>query len=239
MTSPVLNCMAKDPAADVNLVLFLKAPHNAKRRLAAEIGDLATAVAKLLCECALEDVEDWQGPAWLSPANPDDAAWLASRVGRTPQVMPQKGANLGERINHVDAALRSKGLMKIIFIGADCPELDSEYLNEAAAYLDDYDAVVGPSRDGGVVLMGARRPWPALRELRWSTDHLMADLSSACERSGWTTARLGVRSDVDDLEDLLALRNELANDTRRARRDLAEWLTARADMLQGDGRGNT
>ncbi len=87
--------------------------------------------------------------------------------------------------------------------------------------------------------MGARRPWPELRELRWSTDHLLEDLSSACEQSAWTTARLGVRSDVDNLADLLALRNELVNDTRRARRDLAEWLAAKADTLRTEGRGNT
>ena len=60
--------MTKDPAADVSLVLFLKAPHNAKRRLAAEIGKSATAVAGLLCECALKYMEDWQGLNWFSPA---------------------------------------------------------------------------------------------------------------------------------------------------------------------------
>ena len=230
--------MTKDPVADVSLVLFLKAPHNAKRRLAAEIGKSATAVARLLCECALQDMEDWQGPAWFSPAEPDDEAWLDSRLSSTARIMPQRGANLGERINYVDAQVRSTGPTKIIFIGSDCPGLDSEYLGEAAAHLDEYDAVVGPSRDGGVVLMGARRAWPELRDLRWSTSHLLEDLCSACERSGWTIARLEVRSDIDNLSDLLTVRNELLNDTRRTRRDLTEWLTSQADTLQTeDGEG--
>ena len=224
--------MTKDPVADVSLVLFLKAPHNAKRRLAAEIGKSATAVAGLLCECALQDMEDWQGLTWFSPAEPDDAAWLDSRISNTARIMPQRGTNLGELINIVDAQLRSTGLTKIIFIGSDCPGLDSEYLREAAAHLDEYDAVVGPARDGGVVLMGAHRAWPELRNLRWSTSHQLEDLCCACERSEWAIARLAVRSDIDNLDDLLAVRNELLNDARPTRKNLTEWLTSRADTLQ-------
>jgi hypothetical protein len=181
-------------------------------------------------------MEDWQGLAWFSPAESDDAAWLDSRISNTARIMPQRGTNLGERINFVDAQLRSTGLTKIIFIGSDCPGLDSEYLREAAAHLDEYDAVVGPSRDGGVVLMGAHRAWPELRNLRWSTSHLLEDLCSACERSEWAIARLAVRSDIDNLDDLLAVRNELLNDARPTRRNLTEWLTSRADTLQTKGR---
>ena len=84
--------------------------------------------------------------------------------------------------------------------------------------------------------MGARRAWPELADLRWSTSHLLEDLCSACERSGWTIARLEVRSDIDNLSDLLTVRNELLNDARPTRKNLTEWLTSRADTLQTKNR---
>ena len=224
--------MARHPAADVHLVLFFKAPHNAKRRLAAQIGELATTAASLLCDCALQDMEGWPGPAWLSPASADDGQWLAARMGKATPMILQQGANLGERINHVDAVLRSKGQIKILFIGSDCPGLDADYLNAAATHLDDHDAVVGPSRDGGVVLMGARRPWPRLGELRWSSARLHDDLTAACGQQGWATQRLGLRSDVDTASDLLQARAELAGDARCTRRDLAEWIAERSGVLR-------
>lgn len=240
-TSPVLSFMAtrSTSATDVNLVLFLKAPGNAKRRLAAKIGDLATTAATLLWDCALQDMEDWQGPRWFSPADPRDEAWLVSRIGRATEVIPQRGGNLGARINHVDRELRSRGVAKIIFIGTDCPGLDSEYLGQAASRLDEHDVVLGPSRDGGVVLMGARNAWPELDDLAWSTDRLHGELSTVCEQSGWTVASLEVRSDIDTVSDLIAARRELANDERPARRDLTEWIAKHTDVLMTESGGGS
>ena len=59
------------------------------------------------------------------------------------------------------------------------------------------------------------------------------DLATLCDRAGWTIARLGIRSDIDTVSDLLAARDELGGDTRRTRRDLAEWISARGDTLSG------
>ncbi len=222
-------------AADVNLVLFLKAPHNAKRRLATEIDELATTAATLLWACALQDLADWRGPAWFSPADAGDHDWLRSELGGAVDVIRQRGANLGGRINHVDRALRAKGLAKLLFIGTDCPGLDPDYLELAAAGLQAHDAVLGPSSDGGVVLMGARRAWPDLTALPWSTDRLHDALSSVCAHHGWSVARLPVRSDIDTVADLLAARDALENDERPSRRELAAWIAARSDRLTRHG----
>ncbi len=224
--------MIDPPVSDASLVLFLKAPANSKRRLAAQIGELATETAALLWECALEDLRTWRGPAWFSPADREDEAWLVSRLDVGSGIIVQRGENLGQRINHVDAELRSAQEGKLLFIGTDCPGLDLNYLEEAAARLDHVDAVLGPSRDGGVVLMGARRPWPALDELSWSTDRLCAELTARCRRDGWTVGHLDVRSDVDTVSHLLAARHELANDERAARRALVAWSVANDARLR-------
>ena len=138
--------------AHPSLVVMLKAPANAKRRLAAEIGDLAGEAASHLLACALEDALAWPGPAWLSPANPQDQDWLLSEIragtmpmaavcpspaatgnrkegpaahrGKTFGVIAQQGGNLGERINYVDGELRQRGVGDLLFVGTDCPGLD-------------------------------------------------------------------------------------------------------------------
>ena len=244
---------------------MLKAPANAKRRLAAEVGDLAGEAAAHLVACALEDARSWSGHTWLSPANQHDRDWLLSEIGaeftsaqpscpsstgaanphdtdtshrgKICGLVPQRGGNLGERINHVDSELRRHGVGRLIFVGTDCPGLDSTYLEQAASSLQSADAVLGPAGDGGVVLMGARRPWPELKELGWSTQGLCGELRNLCLDDGWNVATLDVREDVDTLGDLLGAGAGLRGDGRASRRRLAEWLSAHRGALSAQHPG--
>lgn len=248
-------------SAHAGLVVMLKAPANAKRRLAAQVGGLAEEAAAHLLACALEDALAWPGPTWLSPADPRDRDWLLSVIGAETKPAPtslprlatcsdpnvvtathrnamcglilQQGENLGERINYVDSELRRRGRggSRLVFVGTDCPGLDSAYLNQAALELEQADAVLGPAGDGGVVLMGARRPWPDLGGLSWSTQDLFAELRGVCLDAGWSVATLDARKDVDTLQDLLGTWAALSGDRRRSRRDFAEWLRAHRGAL--------
>ncbi len=246
---------------------MLKAPVNSKRRLAAEVGDLAEEAAACLLDCALEDALSWPGPTWLSPANQRDRDWLMTEMetesplpqtfrlapvertspsgqvniqrGQFCGLVPQRGENLGERINTVDRDLRRRGVSRLIFLGTDCPGLDSAYLGQAAGSLQWADAVLGPAADGGVVLMGARRPWPNLTGLNWSTESLCAELRELCREAGWTVATLDAREDVDTLRDLLGAGTALADDRRASRQGLAEWLRAHNSALAARQRDMT
>ena len=239
-----------------SLVVMLKAPANAKRRLAAEVGDLAGEAAAHLLACALEDARSWSGPTWLSPASQRDWDWLLSEIdaeltpvqpsstgtanphdadtthcGKICGLVPQRGGNLGERINYVDSEQRRRGVGKLIFVGTDCPGLDATYLEQAASSLESADAVLGPAGDGGVVLMGARRPWPDLKGLAWSTQGLCGALKNLCLDCGWNVAMLDVREDVDTLGDLLGTGALLTDDERPSRRGMAKWLSAHRGAL--------
>ena len=138
--------------------------------------------------------------------------------------MIQSNGSLGQRINDVDARLRSRGIARILFIGADCPALDLGYLLRADAALDTADAVLGPAQDGGVVLMGARLPWPPIGDLAWSTPRLGADLAGRLAQRNFRVAMLDTLADVDCVEDVAAAAAALIDDTRPARRDLRDWL---------------
>ena len=252
MDIQIVNGTAEASGAD--LVVMMKAPANAKRRLAAEIGELAGEAAARLLACALEDARAWPGSTWLSPANQCDLDWLLSEVdaqsmptgtyrlpaagtasqpdSRNEQrggicgLVPQQGANLGARINYVDSYLRRRGADKLLFVGTDCPGLDSAYLEQAAFSLQNADAVLGPAGDGGVVLMGARLPWPDLRGLGWSTQGLGVELRGLCREAGWSVATLDVRDDVDTVADLLGAGDLLSEDGRASRRCLSQWVSA-------------
>jgi glycosyltransferase A (GT-A) superfamily protein (DUF2064 family) len=212
------------PAAGVCLVLMLKAPARSKRRLAGQIGELAYNAAEHLWACAHEDVAEWAGPVCFAPASESDSAWLDPRIGRDALVLIQPDGNLGERINHVNRRLHSRSLEKQIFIGIDCPALNSGYVERAARLLDGHDAVLGPARDGGVVLMAAKRPWPALDSLPWSSADLMTALEGLLRAEDWTVARLATLADIDSLDDLAAAAPALKRDPRPARRAFGRWI---------------
>ena len=209
------------------VVLMMKSPARSKRRLAEHIGATrATEIARRLLDCAYEDLVAWPGLKCVAPSAADES------VDAPPAdaVVVQRGDNLGERIQHINDELIRLGFERQIYIGIDCPRLDVAYLKRAATALGDHATVLGPAADGGVVLMGVRGRWPALAALPWSTSALFEALSTACAAAGSSAATLPRLDDVDTLDDLVALRTELAGDVRPARRALARWLAAQTDF---------
>ena len=209
----------------VCLVLMFKAPIRSKRRLVDDLGSLASKAAEHLWGCAHEDLNSWSGPVCFAPATQQDRQWLESKLGSKQCIVVQQGGNLGERINYVNKTLYEAGIETQIFIGIDCPELDAAYFKQALQSLEHHDAVFGPAMDGGVVLMAARHCWPELADLDWGGEELGPELVTRCRQHGWHTASLPCLSDVDTLDDLVALPQRLGSDRRPARRALCAWIT--------------
>ena len=210
------------------LVIFCRrpVPGRGKRRLAAEIGDQATAeVAALLLDTTLEDARAWPGPVVIAPAELDDMDWAKSLLtNENWRTIAQPAGNLGQRINHVDRQLRATGIMSTVFIGSDAPALrPSDYLAALEA-LQHHETVLAPASDGGVTLMGSTEAWPDLSSLPWSTDQLDNALQQCCESIDRRTARLVERCDVDHADDLCRLAAELKDDPRPARIRLRHWI---------------
>lgn len=208
------------------LVLMFKSPQRSKQRLAAEIGVRAQIAARHLFECAAADLAEWGGPVCFAPADAQDMEILASI--RCDNVVQQGSGNLGERINHVNDALLQTGHRRQLFIGIDCPTLDRDYLQAADMALTTADAVFGPARDGGVVLMGVAGQWPALSALPWSTAQLGEALINSCEQANLNVQLLETQSDVDSEADIRSLPKQLQGDQRLTRRRLCEWVESEA-----------
>jgi hypothetical protein len=206
---------------EATLVVFCRRPARGvgKQRLAAAVGaDTAHAIAAALLDCTLEDLAGWPGSIVLAPAEAGDADWARALLGARARVVPQPAGNLGARLESVDRTLRGQGLERLLFIGTDAPALPPGFFAAAAAALGHSDVVLGPARDGGVTLMGARRAWPPLAALPWSTATLGAALAAACRARGDAVALLEESADVDELADLDWLCEAIASDPRPARR---------------------
>lgn len=204
-----------------------------KQRIAATEGAaMARQLGERLLAAAIEDAASWPGPVALSPADGADLDWAGTLLNRQAEVIAQGDGNLGERLRHVDQALRRQGHEQLFYIGSDAPLLDFVYYARARQALRHADVVLGPAEDGGVTLMGGRVPWPELADLPWETAALGAALDRRCRSRGLTVHQLERRYDVDDVEILPRLYRELARDPRPARLALRAWLeTSAAELI--------
>jgi rSAM/selenodomain-associated transferase 1 len=130
---------------------------------------------------------------------PDEDLW--SDVYYTRQ--PQKGPDLGERMAHAFAWAFVHGYEEVIIIGSDCAELKYELLNEAFEKLKQYDAVIGPAKDGGYYLLGLKEVFaPVFINKQWSTDTVFAETLQDLEEAGKSVYQLPVLSDIDTMADI-------------------------------------
>ena len=134
------------------------------------------------------------------------------------QLMPQRGADLGDRERGVFEDLFRDGFSPVVMIGSDLPTLPPARVVEALERLraSDDRVVLGPADDGGYYLIGlvartADTPVPDLfTGIRWSTEWARADTVAAATRCGLRVNLLGNWYDVDDEAGLTRLRAELA-----------------------------
>lgn len=91
---------------------------------------------------------------------------------------------------------------KVLVIGTDCLDIDAELCTQALELLDRCHVVLGPTTDGGYYLIGSNCYRAGLfRNIRWSTEHTLADQLQVCQQNEWSVNLLPQRSDIDTWED--------------------------------------
>lgn len=216
----------QEHASSACLVLLCKRPAlgHSKQRLAVQVGQAqALQFARMLLDCALEDLNHWPGPKAISPDQPQFLGW-GSTLCPDALCLPQQGGNLGQRLNDLDSQLRARGQRRLIFIGSDCPTLAMHHYHEVDSLLAEYDTVLLKAQDGGVALMASNRPWPELSRLPWSTERLGQALADSCSHAGHSVVLAGELFDIDHLEDLTRLAGSLVEDLRPTRQHLRDAL---------------
>ncbi len=183
-----------------HLVVFVKAPRlgTVKRRLAADIGDLAAwrfyrdNAAGLLRRLG----RDRRWRTWLA-ITPDRAAGAKGAWPAGIDCFPQGPGDLGRRMAR---SLRILPPGPVVIIGSDVPAIAPDHVAQAFAALGRCDAVFGPAPDGGYWLAGFRRRPPGFdpfRNVRWSSPHALADTLANLDRR-WEVRLLDHLEDIDD-----------------------------------------
>lgn len=195
--------MAKDNPQD-RLIIFIKNPElgKVKTRLAKAVGkELALNIYKYLLEKTREATEN---------LNCNLALYYSSFIDLNDEWSEdiyekfiQKGKDLGEKMKNAFAEAFDSGFSKVMIIGSDCPQLNSELINMAFDLLDGVDVVIGPAKDGGYYLLGMKTPFDTLfTDKEWSTDSVFEDSIMDVMDASKKYAKLPMLSDLDDVYDL-------------------------------------
>jgi uncharacterized protein len=142
---------------------------------------------------------------------PEDAHEYFRQLAPDMGLTHQRGASLGERLDHLLTEALLGGSQRAVVMDSDSPTLPAAYLSRAFENLADADVVLGPTRDGGYYLIGMKQPQPhLLRQVQMSTPHVLADTLALAEASGLRVSLLPSWYDVDTIEDLHRLEDEIA-----------------------------
>ncbi|MBC8077093.1 MAG: TIGR04282 family arsenosugar biosynthesis glycosyltransferase [Chloroflexales bacterium] len=196
------------------LVIAAKEPAlgSVKTRLAATIGaDAALALYRcfLADTIALADtMPDCQLAFSFWPAT---ASAFFARLRPGCLLLPQCGANLGERMLNAFEQASANGYNRIVLIGSDLPGLPVAHVERAFAALDRQPAVLGPADDGGYYLLGLRAPQPALFHsgIAWSTPSVAQQTLAAAAAARLDIASVPLWYDIDTADDLRRLYADL------------------------------
>ena len=195
------------------IIIFAKAPQPgfAKTRLISALGaERAAELARQMLFNTLHEaiaaeigtVELCVTPAIHHPA------WRGIQLPAGIEISDQGEGDLGARL-----ALASERALvnaeQILLIGTDCVEMSGGLLREAAQALQEHDAVIHCTADGGYALLGLQRFSPFLfSDIPWSTD-AVADTTIARIGQLGRSVHIGqMLHDVDEPQDLKYFSNQ-------------------------------
>ncbi len=115
----------------------------------------------------------------------------------------QASGTLGHKMKQAFSWGFDKGYQQVCIVGSDCWELTSEIIMEGFQSLDQHQAVLGPSKDGGYYLLGLNLFKAEVFEGKaWSTDSVASDTLADFQSLGLTHNLLKPLNDIDEARDL-------------------------------------
>ena len=117
----------------------------------------------------------------------------------------QVGAHFGIRLANAMQGIYEKGYKKIIVIGNDSPDLKTATLVQAANIIGEGNPVLGPSKDGGVYLIGLDQSdfhFEAFVSLPWNQGNLRTAMISRLKEGSASPYSLNPLMELDTEWDL-------------------------------------
>lgn len=169
-------------------------PQQASDLYAEMLQDVLIASSRIATEIGLAPV--------LAVDPPRAAAALARRAPTEYRVIPQRGANLGERMEWAIREAAASGANRILLRGSDSPILDRERIQAVLVSLEEFDLAISPDHDSGYNLLGVRKPTPGLFDHPMSTQTALEDTLANAAALGLRAQLQPASFDVDTANDL-------------------------------------
>ena len=210
-----------------HLGLFAKfwEPGRVKTRLAATLGNqLACELYEIFLFHLLNSIAPVSDHTTVVFSPPDREADFRAAIAPDWMLEPQSEGDLGDRMRNFFAGQFSKDVptkqkLKVVVIGADCPQLSVTEIQTAFDELDNNDVVIGPSTDGGYYLLGMQGSLAEVfDDIDWSTSKVLPQTTHRLDQQNKTYTLLPAKTDVDDEA---ALRQMLSDLTSKTRGELA------------------
>jgi len=146
--------------------------------------------------------------------------------------IPQRGGDLGQRLDAAIADAFEMGFGPVIVIGTDSPTLPPDYSAQALDHLQSHEdgVAIGPTDDGGFYLIGVSRLHKGMFDgVAWSSDKTYEQTVANIKNIGDVDLLVLPRwYDVDEPADLVRLIAEIdLDETARDRaRTTSRWIIA-------------
>src|SRR6266545_1777999 len=218
------------PMEPIAVAIMAKAPRagEVKTRLCPPLS-LADA-AELYRRFLLDKIEQVRALSMASLAiayTPAEARAFFEEVAPGFVLIPQRGADLGDRLANSLGALLDTGYRGALAIDSDTPTLPLGFLQQALDLITtpEIDVVLGPTEDGGYYLIGLRTVHHELFEtMAWSTSQVLPETIRRADAKGLRVACLPPWYDIDTPDDLARLQAELAASDGDASRHTRAFL---------------
>jgi rSAM/selenodomain-associated transferase 1 len=190
----------------VRIFLFCRYPElgEVKSRLAAHCGqEKALLLYKKMLSTVLENIDNSGRPMVVHYTGCSTSAaveWFASR-----QIKPQSDGDLGEKLLSAVKEGFDENKTSIVLIGADCPGINADSLEEVERELKINDLVIGPAVDGGYYLLALKECIePLFRGITWGTSQVLKQTLEIAAKENLKVKLLEEKNDMDYWEDIPA-----------------------------------
>lgn len=127
-------------------------------------------------------------------------------------LVQQEGNNLGERMRNAMRDIFADGYKRAVIIGSDIPSVRADNIARAFGILNDSDAVIGPSSDGGYWLIGMRKFIPEAFGLSsWGNSSVLDETVRTLIRLGVSYKTADILDDLDTPSDIIRYKSQDAN----------------------------
>ena len=186
-----------------------------KTRLAAALGETeAAAIYEAMLLDTLETCGQVDAALLISYApHTHEAAGYFRRIAPSAALTAQPETGFGGRLSSAMQAAFDREFEQVAVVGSDIPQIARASIEQAFDALEGHDAALGPTRDGGYYLLALSAAQPRLfTGIEWSSGRELAQSVDRAAALGLRLAMVEEAFDIDEVEDLISLRELIAAD---------------------------